>query len=119
MTATDGPDLVDGVDVDRVAELARGCSGVVDVVDGAPLPTSPLIVSYLPGRVVPGVRVERDRVVVQVIARWDAVVPELGRRVQAALAPFVGGRRVDVVVADLAGVPDAPDAVESGHTPDG
>ncbi|EHR61439.1 Asp23/Gls24 family envelope stress response protein [Saccharomonospora cyanea] len=105
MTAPRGPGLVDGVDVDRVADTTRACPGVLGLEGGVARPAQAPAVSYLPGRTVPGVRVESDRVTVQVIGEWGVPIPELGRRIQAAVAPHVAGRRVDVIVARLAGAP--------------
>lgn len=105
MTAPPAPSSVDGVDVDRVAAAARACDGVAHLDGGTSTPAQAPVVSYLPGRTVPGVRVEPDRVTVQVTAQWGVPVPELGRRIQAAVAPHVAGRRVDVIVGGLVDAP--------------
>lgn len=113
MTGSSAPPLIDGVDVDRVAEVVRACPGVADLVGEAALPATAPVMSYLPGRRLGGVRVEPDRVTVQVTGDWNVALPALGRYVQAALAPLVGDRRVDVVVADLA---DAPGVADPNRT---
>ncbi|WP_197322175.1 Asp23/Gls24 family envelope stress response protein [Saccharomonospora sp. NB11] len=105
MTAFAVVALVDGVDVDAVAAAVRACDGVAGLESGTSTPAQAPTVSYLPGRTVPGVRVEPDRVTVQVVAQWGVPVPELGRRIQAAVAPYAAGRRVDVIVADLVDAP--------------
>ena len=94
--------VVDGVDLDAVAAAARGCPAVDDLCPG---PWGG-VVSYLPGREVPGVRVAHDHVVISVRGRWGVPVIELAGQVRAAVTGLAGPRRVDVVVADLA-EPDA------------
>jgi hypothetical protein len=94
--------VVDGVDLDAVAAAARGCPAVDDLCSGA----WGGVVSYLPGREVAGVRVASDHVVISVRGRWGVPVSELAGQVRAAVTGLAGPRRVDVVVADLAG-PDA------------
>jgi hypothetical protein len=93
--------VVEGVDVDAVAAAARACPAVDRLCSG---PWGG-VVSYLPGREVPGVRVACDLVVVSVCSRWGVPAAELARQVRAALAPLTGARRVDVVVADVADPP--------------
>jgi hypothetical protein len=93
--------VVEGVDVDAVAAAARGCAAVDRLCSGA----WGGVVSYLPGREVPGVRVARDHVVVSVRSLWGVPAAELARQVRVALAPLTGARRIDVVVADVADPP--------------
>jgi hypothetical protein len=97
---------VDGVDVDAVAAAVRSCAAVDDLCSG---PWGG-VVSYLPGRQVPGVRAARDHVVVSVRSRWGVPAADLARQVRAALAPLAGGRRVDIIVADV--TDPAPAAAE-------
>lgn len=99
------PELVDGVDLDAVADAVRACVGIDDL-DAGSLAS---VVSYLPGRQLAGVRVDADHVTVQVRAEWGAAVPDLARRIRAALAGLVSGRRVDVIVSDIVGPPDMDD----------
>ena len=68
------------------------------------------VVSYLPGRQVAGVRVASDHVLISVRGRWGVPVAEMARQVRTAVAGLVGLRRVDLEVADLAGVPGEPPA---------
>jgi|HubBroStandDraft_3_1064219.scaffolds.fasta_scaffold141825_1 hypothetical protein len=91
------PAVVDGVDLDAVATAARSCAAVDDLCPG---PWGG-VVTYLPGRQVPGVRVDSDHVVISVRGRWGVPASELAGQVRAAVTRLVGGRRVDLVVADL------------------
>jgi hypothetical protein len=90
--------VVDGVDLDAVVAAVRGCPGVDDLIAG---PWGG-VVSYLPGRQIPGVRVAADHLVISVRSRWDVPAASLARHVRAALAALAGPRRIDVVVADIA-----------------
>ncbi|MGI8449720.1 MAG: hypothetical protein ACR2MP_21580 [Streptosporangiaceae bacterium] len=99
------PAVVDGVDLDAVAAATRSCPAIDDLSSG---PWGG-VVSYLPGRQVAGVRVAPDHVVISVRGRWGVPVSEMARQVRTAVMPLVASRRVDLVVADLAGVPgEAP-----------
>jgi hypothetical protein len=77
--------------VERVPTVARLSSGDL----GAEVAT------YLPGRRVRGVRVADDAVEIHVVAGWPAVLPEVGEAVRAAVAPLVGGRRIEVFIDDI------------------
>jgi hypothetical protein len=101
MPLTGGDAVVDGVDVDAVAAAVRGCPGVQDLYGGPP----ELIVTYLPGRRVEGVRIDPQAVVVQVRARWGASVSDLATQICTALDPLVPGRRIDILWADVADPP--------------
>ena len=57
--------------------------------------------SYLPGRRVVGLRADDDRVLVSVVLAHGSSVKVLEKQVREALAPLVGGRAVDVHVADV------------------
>ncbi|MGH3507015.1 MAG: hypothetical protein ACRDO2_07400 [Nocardioidaceae bacterium] len=57
--------------------------------------------TYLPGRRVVGVRVEDRRVLVSVVLASGSSIRSLEAQVRSALAPHVGGRQVDVHVADV------------------
>jgi hypothetical protein len=99
--------VVDGIDLDAVAAAARGCPAVDDLSPGA----WGGVVSYLPGRQVAGVRIASDHVVISVRGRWGIPVGEMARQVRSAVSALVAPRRVDLVVADLAGPPgEAPEA---------
>lgn len=102
MTIPGPASVVDGVDVDAVTAAVRGCPSVYEL-DGGRAAT--VVSTYLPGRSVPGVRVRPGEITVQVLGIWGVPVPDLAREVRTALAPLVGARRVDIVVADLRLVP--------------
>ncbi|MDT0260472.1 hypothetical protein [Jatrophihabitans lederbergiae] len=86
------------VDIDSVAAAVRACPGVDDLAAGR----LASVATYLPGRQVAGLRVEPDRVTVQVRGRWNVPVAEVASEIRAALAPLVGTRVVDVALADVA-----------------
>jgi len=103
-TPVGGAALVDGVDVDAVAAAVRTCAGVERLPGGRPQDTA----TYLPGRRIEGVRIERSVVLVQVRARWGVPAPELAGQIRRAVAPLVAGRRIDIVVAEVGDPPAAP-----------
>jgi hypothetical protein len=96
--------VIDGIDVDAVAAVVRGCPGVSGL-DGGPFSG---VASYLPGRKVEGVVVRDGRVIVQVRSRWGVPAPELAAVITAMLAPLTGNRPVDVVIADIDDPPGVP-----------
>jgi hypothetical protein len=98
--------LVDGIDVDAVAAIVRGCAGV-SALDGGPFGD---VASYLPGRTVPGVAVDDSRIRVQVRSRWGVPAADLAAIITAALAPLAGLRPVDVAIADIDDPPVAQPA---------
>ncbi len=57
--------------------------------------------TYLPGDRVVGVQVRNDSVVVHVVSRWGAAADDVIRDVRAAVRPAAGGRRIDIVLADV------------------
>jgi hypothetical protein len=73
------PAVVDGVDLDAVATAARSCAAVDDLYPG---PWGG-VVTYLPGRQVPGVRVASDHVVISVRGRWGVPASALADQVRA------------------------------------
>jgi hypothetical protein len=89
--------LVDGIDVDVVAAIVQGCTGV-SALDGGPFGE---VASYLPGRTVPGVAVDADRIRVQVRSEWGVPAADVAALITAALAPLAGQRPVDVAIADI------------------
>ena len=90
--------LVDGVDVDAVAAAVRSCPAVDDL-DGGRLGGA---ATYLPGRRVPGIRIDDDRIEVHVRGVWGQPVGVLADQIRTALAALSGGRVVDVVLTDVA-----------------
>lgn len=99
--ARDHPvDPVDAGEVDAVAlsRLVLSCPGVAAMHGGLAGEAA----TYLPGSRVVGVRILTDRVEVHVTARWPVPVSEIAEQVWTATSPAVGGRRVDVVIGDVA-----------------
>jgi hypothetical protein len=86
------------VDAERVASAVEKVPTVARLSAGT---TGAEIATYLPGRRVRGVRVDDDTVEVHVVARWPAVLPEVGDAVRSAAGPLVGGRAIEVVIDDL------------------
>ena len=89
--------VVDGVDLDAVVAAVRGCAGVDDLSSG---PWGG-VVTYLPGRQVPGVRVASDHVVISLRGRWGVPAAKIARQVRAAVADLVAPRCVNLVLADV------------------
>ncbi len=69
------------------------------------------------GRVV-GVQVRDDTVVVHVVGRWGTTATDLAADVRRVVAPKTYGRRVDVVLADIA-LPQGDDPQATVPTVDG
>jgi hypothetical protein len=103
--------VVDGVNVDAVAAAVRACPGVEALHGGHPQ----RIATYLPGRRIEGVRIERQAVVVQVRTRWGVPAVELAAQIRATVAPLAAGRRIDIVIADV-GDPPSPLPAQVGGT---
>ena len=91
--------------------MVRGCAGV-SALDGGPFGE---IASYLPGRTVPGVAVDDNRIRVQVRSRWGVPAADVAALITAALAPLAGPRPVDVAIADI---DDPPAAQAAGAAPE-
>jgi hypothetical protein len=89
--------VIDGVNVDAVAAAVQACPGVSRLDAGR----FGDVASYLPGRRVQGVAVRTDSVTVQVRTRWGVPAADLLSQITAVLTPLIGGRRVEVVVADI------------------
>ena len=98
MTDAGGAPQGPPVDAERVAQAVERVPTVARLSAGS---TGAEVATYLPGRRVRGVRVGDGTVEVHVVARWPAVLPELGEAVRSAVAPLVGGRPVEVVIDDL------------------
>jgi hypothetical protein len=94
---TPGPAPFDNIEIDAVAAIVRGCAGV-SALDGGPFGE---VVSYLPGRTVPGVAVDDSRIRVQVRSKWGVPATDVAALITAALAPLAGPRPVDVAIADI------------------
>ncbi|HEY3672799.1 MAG TPA: Asp23/Gls24 family envelope stress response protein [Acidimicrobiia bacterium] len=89
--------VTDGVDLDAVSAAVRSCPAVEDLDGGA----TGSVVTYLPGRQILGLRVDRRRLTIQVRGRWGVPVAELARQVTSAVAGLARGRRIDIVVSDI------------------
>ena len=111
-SAVPGPVAAD--EVDLIATAVLGCPAVAGLDTGG----LRMVVTYLPGRRVVGVRTDAQTIEVAVVGVLGVPVPSLDRQVRAAVASYAGGRRVDVHVADLvdpsAGA--APAAAPTGAT---
>jgi hypothetical protein len=86
-----------GADADRVANAVSSMPTIA-ALSGGP---SGGVGTYLPGRVVLGVRVTGQKVEVHVTARYGCRLTEVAAAVRAAAVPAAGGRPVDVVIEDL------------------
>jgi hypothetical protein len=103
--------VIDGIDVDLVAATVRACPGVDELHGGQPGG----IATYLPGRRIDGLRVDRYAIEVQVRARWGTPAMEVAAQIRGALAVIAAGRRIDVTIADVtdpAAPPEYPAAVK-------
>jgi hypothetical protein len=107
--------VVNGVDVDAVATAARGCPAVAELFGGAPAWAA----TYLPGRRVEGIRVERDAVLLQVIGRWGVPIVDLVAQLRAVVTPWTAGRRVDIALAGLTDPAPPPNRAGGDETTTG
>lgn len=96
--------VIDGIDVEAVSAAAAGCPDVSGLDSGR----FGEVASYLPGRQVPGVAVRDDSVLIQVRSRWGVPAAELLGQVTAAVSPFTGHRRVELVIGDIDDPPFHP-----------
>lgn len=91
------PAVVDGVDVDAVHEAVSACPGVAGLGSGV----LGAFATYLPGRRVPGIRVNPAVIEIEVRVMWGPSAVGIARDIRTALAALVAGRRVDVTIADI------------------
>ena len=98
----ESPAVVDGIDLDAVETAVRACPAVDDLYGE---PGRAAIATYLPGRRVTGIRVDAAAVTVVVRGLWGVPAREVADQIRMATSPYVGGRRVDVVLADLTPAP--------------
>ena len=84
----------------RIRQSALDTEGVAAISKGGPTEVATRWV----GEKVVGVRVSKARVEVHVVARYPSGFPiaALAQRLRDNLEPLLGGRRLDVVVDDLA-----------------
>ena len=104
------PALLDSVEIDAIAAIVQDCAGV-SALDGGPFGE---VATYLPGRTVPGVAVDDDRIRVQVRSAWGIPAADVAALITAALAPLAGPRPVDVSIADIDDPPAAPAIAQPG-----
>ena len=76
--------VVDGVDIDAVHAAISACPAVSRV--GGPGVAA--LTTYLPGRRIPGVRVNSDSVDVEIVAVWDCPAATVAAQVRQAVAPL-------------------------------
>jgi hypothetical protein len=85
-------------DPDAIAAAALACSMVAGLSGGV----AGEVATYLPGRRVPGVRIDDATVTVHVVGRYGPTMVEISNEVTLAVTPLAGGRQVGVVIEDLA-----------------
>lgn len=95
-------------DPDRVVEVARSVGGVADLTGGALGSAA----TYLPGRRVPGVRIDEYFLAVHLVVTLERPVYDVAADVRRALAAAFGDRRIDVVIEDVVPEVDEPAIVE-------
>ncbi len=88
---------------EALAALVISCPGVASLSGG----TLGEVATYLPGRRIPGIRLEGSTVEVHVVAHWGTSLPPMADQVRAVSQPFARGRPIDVYVDDLE-VPPSP-----------
>lgn len=96
-------------DADHVADAARAVPGVTGLGGGP----AGAVATYLPGRQVPGVRIDDDVVAVHVTVSLDRPLMAVAASVRAVVAPLARGRAVDVVIEDVEDAETGPDAIEA------
>jgi hypothetical protein len=109
VTASPAPDFPGPQVVDGIAAAVSRCRSVVRLDPGGWRP----VATYLPGRRVTGVRVDDESILVSIVLALGISVPAMEAEVRAAVAPYAGGRRVDLHVADV----QAPDPHPASLTP--
>jgi len=109
MTSPTEAALVEGVDVDAVAAAVRRCPAVDDL-DGGRLGA---VGTYLPGRRVPGIRIEDGRIEVHVRSTWNSSASAVATQIRIALRALAGGRPIDIVLSDVAIPGEAAAAAEA------
>jgi hypothetical protein len=97
MIASGSVPAEDTCDVDAIATATLACPAVAGLHEGG----TRAVATYLPGRRVVGVRIEDRRVLVSLVLAYGSSVRSLETQVRSALTPHVGGRQVDVHVADV------------------
>ena len=80
-------------DIDAISGIVGSCPGVAALSSAAR--------SYLPGRTVPGVSVDTDRVDVFVVARYQDPLTRITEQVAEALSGVLAGRALHVHIEDI------------------
>ncbi len=91
-TSSDTADLAE-----RVLAIVRSMPAVAAVSHGA----FGEVATYLPGRVLPGIRIDDGRVEIHLVAVYGPPLADIAHDVGAAVRPVVGDRRVDVSIDDI------------------
>jgi hypothetical protein len=89
--------VVDGVNIDAVHTAVSNCPGVAAVGSG----TLAALTTYLPGRRIPGIRINPDSVELEIVADWDATAAHIASEIRVAVAGLADGRRIDITIADI------------------
>ena len=99
-------------DIDAISGIVASCPGVAALSSAAR--------SYLPGRTVPGVSVDTDRVDVFVVARYLDPLTGISDQVSEALAGVLAGRELYVHIEDIMmpGEPDPDSSRDAGSIAD-
>ncbi|WP_204745263.1 hypothetical protein [Glycomyces paridis] len=82
---------------DAIAAAALAVPGV-EGLHGGP---GDAIATALPGRRIPGLRIDADTCAVHVAVAWDADMRATAEALRAALLPLTGARTVAVTVEDV------------------
>lgn len=92
-----GPDPTAGEPADRVAAVVRATPGVADLHAGM----FGEVGTYLPGRRVPGIRIDGDTVQIHFSALVGAPIRDVAAAVRRAVTAEYPALTVDVVVEDV------------------
>jgi hypothetical protein len=109
--------MVDGVDIDAVHTAVNACPGVAGVGGG----TLAALTTYLPGRRIPGIRINPESIELEVVAEWNTTAADIVSEIRRAVADLVHRRRVDITITDIvlpgeqlpADIDDSPAALEA------
>lgn len=88
------PDLTDA---DRIRAAVLACQHVADLAAG---PFNE-VASYLPGRTVPGVRVDDEHVEVHIVANYGQPLRQVANQIGASVHGLLRGRPLSVCVDDI------------------
>ena len=110
MTSSSVPDFPAPQVIDAMAAAVLRCRTVIGLDPGG----WRQVATYLPGRRITGVRVDDERVLVSVVLALGTPVAAMEAEVRAAVAPYAGGRTVDLHVADVGPSDPHPATVTPG-----